>query len=250
MSERGKLVAAAGLVAIVALVAVIRIRSALREADVDAPPGDSVEAWVRRDVERSFPGVRTSKVYGYLAEPATPHVRLGTLHVRGSLEQERRMMTKRSGQYQPAYKAILEMGGNAFVKERIDENVPGLDPQSGELVETVYLLHAGEVPAQLRPAFDGGACQVVDVPKGSPAEASGMAAGDVLMELNGGGHLAQAKGQDDRCAAVAGAIMALKPNEPGRLKVLRGGSEVELTIVRSGDKFGHAYIQVPVLESL
>jgi hypothetical protein len=244
------LVAAVALVVVVALVAVTRIRSARREADPEAPPGDAVEDWVRRDVERSFPGVRTSKVYGYDAEPTTPHVRLGTLHIRGSLEHERRMMTRRSEQYQAAYKAILEMGGNAFVKERIDEVVPGLDPLSGELVETVYLLHAGEVPAELRPAFDGWACQVAEVPKGTPAEASGMVEGDLLMELNGGGQLAQAKGEDDRCAAVAGPIMALKANEPGRLKVLRGGREVELTIVRAGDKFGYKYMKVPVIESL
>jgi C-terminal processing protease CtpA/Prc len=234
----------------VALVAVTRIRGALREADAAAPPGDAVEDWVRREVERSFPGVRVPKAFGYDAEPTTPHVRLGTLHIRSSLQHHRKMLTMRNEQYQPAYTAIIEMGGNAWVKERIDEVVPGLDPRSGELVETVYLLHAGEVPAELRPAFDGWACQVTEVPKGSPAEASGMVAGDLLMELNGGGQLAQAKGEDDRCAAVVGSLLALKPNEPGSLKVLRGGREVEFTIVRAGDRFGYKYMKVPVLESL
>lgn len=248
MSERGKLMAVVALVAAVALVAVVRIRSALQEASAGAPPSGAAGEWVRREVVRSFPGVRVPEAFGYDAEPTTPHVRLGTLYIRSNLEQHRRMMTMRREQYQPAYTAIMEMGGNAWVKERINEGVPGMDPQSGELVEAVYLLHAGEVPAELRPAFDGWACQVTAVPKDTPAEASGMVEGDLLVELNGGGHLAQAKGQEDRCAAVVGAITALKPNEPGTLKVLRGGKEVELTIVRPGDKFGYKYMKVPVID--
>jgi hypothetical protein len=214
------------------------------QALVEELPGSTAdfEKWVKEERVAEAPAWYRlrERLTSYEREPETPHLRLATLRFPQLIEQVQKAKDNRQT-FPPLYKRAIAMGGNAFVNEQIDENAPGLPANFAELVQTVYLLHAGPVPASL---LDGGVepvtCQVTGTMPGKPAEATGMKGGDDFVKI--GEHEVFGK----QCHEVLGLLRA-PPGTKLQLVMLRNGALVDLELVKEGDINGFHYMSVPVL---
>lgn len=248
MSEKLKLGVAVALVVAVAAVFVVRTRSALEDAGDEISGTDNWQITVE-DHTPSPVKWDASRLSGFDAEPTGPHLRIATFRVTGPVTRLREISADSGQHFLNVRQRMTELHANAYVHEGVDDQVPGLVADQAELIEGIYLIHAGEVGEPYRSQLGKMACQITSVTPGSPAEVGGMKVGDVMVDLDDAG-IAEASGKaDNPCRPINDAMKSLPPNQPGQLLVLRDGVPVTLTVSRPGTKFGFDYLPVPILSA-
>ncbi len=243
-----KVVVLGAMVVGIGAVVTWRIRDALRE-----PPGDEAGGGegtgeckrIQEEVERKAPegsAVPGETVVRPSKPPTTPYLRLATLRHPGTLEAHKRVLGDRHRNYDCMVARAASLGGNAIYVESVDDQVAGMAIGQGEVVEGVYLLHAGSVPAPARERLRERACVALEVFPGESADRSGLKEGDILVSLDGSadGSLA------DTCW-VAERLRQVPPEGTAKIQVLRAGIEQTLSLTKHGNRFGYEYKRVPIL---
>src|SRR5206468_6801999 len=113
------------------------------------------------------------------------------------------------------------MGANLTVNESIDDQVPGAPEGYAELVQGVFLQHAGKIPDEHRAQIGRYVCQATDILPDTPAEAAGMHDGDDFFTIDG----EPVVGSEDPCPGVLEKLRGA-PGTTKRIRVLRDGDVV------------------------
>jgi hypothetical protein len=247
MTEAGKrtLVVVAG-VAIVAAGVLFggRVLRGLRgeRAEDGRRSGAECEAAVERTPETPspLPGYRASVVYRRTAPPPSG-IRLATLRLPGRFAEHQKVIESQDLQYQCLHDATVQLGGNDFVLEGIEQDTKR--PEYGKLVEGVYLVAAAAPPPPFAARFPHRVTVVTDVFPDTPAHRAGLEPGDLAVDLD---HRGLGEGEGE-VTQVAAAIVALPDAVPATLTVVRGGAVVELPVRKENGLFGFRHQTAPIL---
>lgn len=202
-------------------------------------------AFIKEDMQRKAPSWYSPPLLlREPHEPAGPHLKLGTLRFQQRVAHAKQTMADERLMFPPIYARARALGSSYLVMDAVDENVPGLPEGAGEVVHSLYLLHAGRIPPKWRKGSAQLVCQAVKVFPGRIAAAAGMRAGDVFAAVN---DTPVTEGQNP-CDTLVDALARVADGATARLIVLRDGAEVPLSMTRQGPKFGYAYQAVPVLD--
>jgi hypothetical protein len=187
-------------------------------------------------------GVRGTNIHRYAVLPDLPARKLGTLRLQGPLPWLRSFAEGRPEEWGCLRRAKERLGANAWVLESVAQ-VPGLPEGYGELVESIYLLHAGELGSEYRARLGPTACLVSRVFPDTDAARAGLRTGDVLLALD------QAPVSPGNPCAVLQDIDDREGGSPVSLSVLRGQELLELEGVAPDEheRFGCEVRGLPIL---
>jgi hypothetical protein len=204
--------------------------------------GAECEAAVERTPESPtpLPGYRSSVVYRRTTPPPSA-IRLATLRLPGRFAEHQKVIQSDDLQYQCLHDATVELGGNDFVLEGIEQDAKR--PEYGKLVEAVYLVAAAAPPPPFAARFPHRVTVVTDVFPDTPAHRAGLEPGDLAVDLD---HRGLGEGEGE-LTQVAAAIVALPDAVPATLTVVRGGEMVELPVRKENGLFGFRHQTAPIL---
>lgn len=191
--------------------------------------------------ESPLPTYRSRIAYRRTTPPPGGAIRLATLRLPGRVAAHRRITESDTLQYQCLYDAIVALGGNSYVVERIEPDPAA--PDDGKLVEGVYLVASPKLPAQHAARFPHRVSVVTDVFENSPAERSGVRPGDVFVDLDHRG-LGEGAGESTE---VDDAIIGLADGVAATVTVVRDGEVLDLPVMKERGKFGYRYQAAPLL---
>lgn len=236
---------AVALVVCVAFILVWRTRGAIREAEGGGDEHDDGSASITVELLQPSPvEYRAPDVFGFSSVPPVPHLRIATIRVVGPTRELQHKLANPKDHYESVHHKMVELNANAYVHERVDDQAPGLGFDEAELIEAVYLVHAGRVQEPLRRELQNRACLLTEVTPGSAAEEAGLQVGDLVIDVDGTRFVEEGLRENDACRPIQRALR--EPNKV-RLGILRSGELLQVEMARRGAKFGIFYRDVPIL---
>lgn len=235
------------IVGIVATAGVVAWRSVKALAEVRAAQRGGSEAGdtLVTNVEGHAPeGFHARYIPASMEEPRLPHFELGTIKVRAD-ERHIRASFQPTAFHSAEVAPARAMGANAVWHKQVDTNLPELELGQAETTDVFYLVYLSELPDQWRGPLNGVGCWVNSVEPGSDAEAGGLRADDVLLDVD---HQ-RVDGRSFSGCELVGAMRQAPAGQAVVATVLRGGQTLDLTLVRHGERFGFQFNMIPIFPS-
>ncbi len=249
MTEDQKKVALAALIVLILAIGGWRTFSAVRDsrsgADHAMTPADWVAMMKVEVVGRVPDGVTYFQQNQWPREPALPHLTLAHFRQPLWVHQAKEFQDSKNQTPAPVFNAIGQMRGNASTIDGVEESDRG--EGFADLLVTAYLVYIERPADPIAKRIGTRACVVRDVFPGSAAEKCGLRAGDVLVDVDHAGLDVQARATEDPCTLYMHTTLHVRPEVPEIVTVARGSELVDVTMVKSGEKFGYTAFPCPVL---
>ncbi len=139
----------------------------------------------------------------------------------------------------------LKLGANVTVLGPVEDD-PG-KPGTAKMLATLYLVHAGPLPAAHASGKHPQVCLVVDVDPSGDAHAGRLRAGDLWVAVDKTDLLGSAAA--DPCKDLTATSKALAVGADATFAVFRGGARQELKVHKGSERLKFVAIPVPVLDA-